>query len=77
MVWGLEISVIYNHVLGSDQGNAGAPVRSAPRYADCKDYLYCFSGLAVQFVFCLPGKPLRITKKYNTLAEIFSQQINI
>jgi hypothetical protein len=33
-------------------------------YGDCKDYLYCFDALAVQFVFCLPGKPLGITKKY-------------
>ncbi len=33
------------------------------RYTDSKDYLYCFHGLVVQFAFCLPGKPLGITKK--------------
>jgi len=32
MVWGLEISVIYNHVLGSDQGNAGAPLQSGQHH---------------------------------------------
>ena len=33
-------------------------------YGDCKDYLYCFHGLADLFAFCLSVKPLGRTKKY-------------
>jgi len=35
----------------------------AYRYGDCKDYLFCFSGLTTKFLFYLPGKPMGITKK--------------
>jgi len=31
-------------------------------YGDCKNYLYCFCGLAAMCPFCLPEKSLGIKK---------------
>jgi len=53
---------ILNIWLDEDARKKRPRIFQPERYDDCKYYLYCFHGLADQFVLCPTGKPLGITK---------------